>query len=91
VFVSVLPVGFLQLETAFTVSYDAARSLAFYNRDLVQLLFWARLPGDALLILGTVVFAYDTVRQRFALRDTSAPSSVPGTGVVSSRILAEDD
>jgi nitric oxide reductase large subunit len=43
--VSVLPVGFLQLEVAFTSGYDAARSLAFYNRDLVQLLFWARCPG----------------------------------------------
>jgi nitric oxide reductase subunit B len=61
VFVSVLPVGFLQLETAFAVSYDAARSLAFYERPLVQALFWARMPGDTLLILGTLVFGYDVV------------------------------
>jgi len=31
VFVSVLPVGFLQLEVAFTEGYAAARSLAFYG------------------------------------------------------------
>jgi nitric oxide reductase subunit B len=91
VFGSVLPVGFLQLETAFTAGYDAARSLAFYNRDLIQLLFWARLPGDTMIILGTAVFAYDTVLQRFALRDTSIPASVPGSSVISSRVLPEDD
>jgi nitric oxide reductase subunit B len=61
VFVSVLPVGFLQLETAFAVSYDAARSLAFYEQPLVQALFWARMPGDTLLILGTLVFGYDVL------------------------------
>jgi nitric oxide reductase subunit B len=91
VFGSVLPVGFLQLETAFTANYDAARSLAFYNRDLIQLLFWARLPGDTMIILGTAVFAYDTVLQRFALRDTSIPSKVPGSSIISSRVLPEDD
>jgi len=91
VFGSVLPVGFLQLETAFTANYDAARSLAFYNRDLIQLLFWARLPGDTMIILGTAVFAYDTVLQWFALRDTSIPASVPGSSVIPSRVLPEDD
>jgi len=91
VFGSVLPVGFLQLETAFTVSYDAARSLAFYNRDLIQLLFWARLPGDTMLIEGTMIFAYDMVKQRSALRDTSVPSGIPGSSSISRRVLPEDD
>jgi nitric oxide reductase subunit B len=68
VFVSVLPVGFLQLETAFAGTYDAARSLAFYERPVVQALFWARLPGDTLLILGTVVFGYDVVDKLRHLR-----------------------
>jgi nitric oxide reductase large subunit len=71
VFVSLLPVGFLQLEAAFTGSYAAARSLAFYERPLVQALFWARLPGDTLIIAGTVVYAADLVRKRFALRSTA--------------------
>ncbi len=35
VFVSVLPVGFLQLDVAFTESYAAARSLAFYEQPIV--------------------------------------------------------
>lgn len=85
---SLLPVGFLQLETAFTEGYAVARSLSFYNRGLVQLFFWARFPGDTMLILGTVVFAYDVVRKRFLLRDVEADAS---TGPVASRVLGDDD
>jgi nitric oxide reductase subunit B len=91
VFVSVLPVGFLQLDVAFTESYAAARSLAFYNSDLVQLLFWARLPGDTMIILGTLVFAYDMVVKRFTLRSVSAPGDIPGPGTIPDRVMAEDD
>ncbi|WP_247729889.1 nitric-oxide reductase large subunit [Halovivax limisalsi] len=89
VFVSVLPVGFLQLETAFTESYAAARSLAFYEGELVQLLFWARLPGDTMIILGTLVFCYDMVAKRFTLREVSLPGDRPGT--IPDRIGADDD
>jgi nitric oxide reductase subunit B len=91
VFVSVLPVGFLQLETAFTQSYAAARSLAFYNSEIVQLLFWARLPGDTMIILGTVVFTYDMIRKRFTLRSVSMPDEVPMPGSIPDRLLTEDD
>jgi nitric oxide reductase subunit B len=91
VFVSVLPVGFLQLETAFTESYAAARSLAFYNGELVQLLFWARLPGDSMIILGTLVFAYDVVVKRFSLRPVSTPEETPSSGTIPDRLLTEDD
>jgi nitric oxide reductase subunit B len=90
VFVSVLPVGFLQLETAFTAGYDAARSVAFYERPLVQALFWARMPGDALLILGTLVFAYDVGEKLLSQRDTAtpgtddAPDRVPAVSAVES-------
>ncbi|GGN96214.1 nitric-oxide reductase large subunit [Haloarcula pellucida] len=82
VLVSVTPIGFLQLEVAFTEGYAAARSVAFYERPLVQLLFWARMPGDALIILGTVIFTADVLRKRFSLRsvladDDDAPVSDP--------------
>jgi nitric oxide reductase subunit B len=89
VFGSVLPVGFLQLEAAFTGSYHFARSLAFYEQPLVQALFWARLPGDTMLILGTVVFAYDVVRKRFALRPVTAPEDAPASLV--DRLGGDDD
>ncbi|QHS16971.1 nitric-oxide reductase large subunit [Halopenitus persicus] len=88
VFVSVLPVGFLQLEVAFTEGYAAARSLAFYNGDLVQALFWARLPGDTLIILGTLVFLYDMVAKRFTLRSVSMPADPPASGSIPDRMIA---
>jgi nitric oxide reductase subunit B len=81
VFVSVLPVGFLQLETAFTEGYAAARGLAFYEQPLVQTLFWARLPGDTLIILGTVVYAADLVRKRFVLRTAADDPDVEDMAV----------
>ncbi|AFK19877.1 cytochrome B [Haloferax mediterranei ATCC 33500] len=89
VFVSVLPVGFLQLETAFTGSYAAARSLAFYNQPIIQTLFWARLPGDTLMILGTVIYAADLVRKRFVLRESSDDPSVEDMAVAEG-ILGDD-
>ncbi|NHN42773.1 cytochrome B [Halorubellus sp. JP-L1] len=81
VFVSVLPVGFLQLEVAFTESYAAARSLAFYDQPIVQNLFWARLPGDTLIILGTTIYAADLVRKRFVLRESEDDPSVDDMAV----------
>jgi nitric oxide reductase subunit B len=90
VFVSVLPVGFLQLEAAFTQNYAFSRSLAFYDSGIVQTLFWARLPGDTLLILGTVVFAYDVVKKRFVVRSVD-PDSTGEPSPVSDRVLSGDD
>jgi nitric oxide reductase subunit B len=89
VFVSVLPVGFLQLETAFTASYDAARSLAFYQRDTIQLLFWARMPGDTMLIAGTLLFAYDVLDKLRSRREVTAPEDVRLPGPA--RSLQSDD
>jgi nitric oxide reductase subunit B len=89
VFVSVLPVGFLQLEAAFTGSYDAARSLAFYNQPIIQDLFWARLPGDTLIIAGTVIYAADLVRKRFVLRAT-ADDPAPEDMAVAEGVLDDD-
>ncbi|WP_254272417.1 nitric-oxide reductase large subunit [Haloarcula marina] len=86
VLVSVTPVGFLQLETAFTQGYDAARSVAFYERPLVELLFWARMPGDTLIILGTAIFTADVVRKRFDLRSVLAEEDEP----VSDPVVSDD-
>ncbi|MFD1643178.1 nitric-oxide reductase large subunit [Halohasta litorea] len=89
VFVSVLPVGFLQLEAVFTESYAAGRSLAFYNQPLIQNLFWARLPGDTLIIVGTVIYAADLVRKRFVLRQSEDDPSVDDMAVAEG-VLSDD-
>ncbi|MBX0324644.1 cbb3-type cytochrome c oxidase subunit I [Halomicroarcula sp. F13] len=83
---SVTPVGFLQLEVAFTEGYAAARSVAFYERPLVELLFWARMPGDTLIILGTTIFTADVLRKRFSLRSVLAGEDEP----VSDPVVSDD-
>jgi nitric oxide reductase subunit B len=89
VFVSVLPVGFLQLEAVFTGGYDAGRSLAFYNQPIIQTLFWARLPGDTLIILGTAIYAADLLRKRFVLRRSEDDPSVDDMAVAEG-VLSDD-
>ncbi|WP_435183700.1 nitric-oxide reductase large subunit [Halobellus sp. EA9] len=89
VFVSVLPVGFLQLETAFTQGYAAARSLAFYEQPIIQMLFWARLPGDTLIIVGTVIYAADILRKRFVLRHSEEDPDVEDMAVAQG-VLGDD-
>jgi len=90
VFVSVLPVGFVQLEAAFTESYAVARGVEFYARPLVQDLFWARLPGDTLIIAGTAIYAADLVRKRFVLRGTEDDPDVDDMAVAEG-VLSDDD
>jgi len=79
--ISLLPVGFLQLDVAFTEGYAAARSLEFYNGGLVQTLFWARLPGDTLIIIGTAIYVADLIRKRFVLRTSEDDPSVDDMAV----------
>jgi nitric oxide reductase subunit B len=91
VFVSVLPVGFLQLDVAFTEGYAAARSLAFYERPPVQTLFWARLPGDTLIIAGTAIYAADLVRKRFVLRRSEDDPAIDDMAVAEGIVGGDDD
>jgi len=53
---SLLPVGFLQLETVYEEGFAAARDLEFYEQPLVQRLSWVRLPGDSLVLCGALTF-----------------------------------
>ena len=89
VVVSLLPVGFLQLEVAFTETYAAARSLSFYSGELVQLLFWARMPGDTLMILGTAIFAYDVTIKQLHQR-SATPEEDRERSPVSDRVMSDD-
>ena len=65
---SLLPVGFLQLRTAYAEGYAAARSLEFYERPRVQALLWARTLGDAPMILGALAFTVGAVKHLSAAR-----------------------
>lgn len=54
-FVSLLPLGVLQLYRSVDVSYFHARSLDFITGDTATLLEWLRLPGDVVFIGGGVL------------------------------------
>ncbi|RKD95289.1 nitric-oxide reductase large subunit [Halopiger aswanensis] len=75
---SLLPIGFLQLRTAFQEGYAAARSLEFYERDRIQTLLWARTLGDTPMILGALAFTAGAIRHLLAARrevDSSASTA----------------
>lgn len=61
-FLSVVPVGLIQLNEVFATTYNAARSLAFYERPLIMTLMQLRLPGATLIIFGAAVFAHQVLR-----------------------------
>ncbi|WP_254766350.1 nitric-oxide reductase large subunit [Salinilacihabitans rarus] len=87
-FLSLLPVGFLQLEVAFTEGYAAARSLSFYGSGTVQTLMWLRMPGDTLVILGSVVFAWDVAAKLLFQRKPTATEE-SDSHVIADRVFAE--
>ena len=72
IFLSLLPIGFLQLEVGFTQGYAASRALEFYNGGLVQTLCWLRMPVDPLLIAGAVIFAWDVAAKLLFQRKATA-------------------
>ncbi|QCC58755.1 cbb3-type cytochrome c oxidase subunit I [Natrinema thermotolerans] len=89
IFLSLLPVGFLQLEVGFTQGYAASRSLEFYNGELIQTLFWLRMPGDTMLIAGAVLFAWDVVAKLLFQRKATAGES--SSHVIADRIFGDSD
>jgi nitric oxide reductase subunit B len=59
--VSVIPIGVIQLNRAITESYAAARSVSFYQEDLILLLNELRLPGDALIVFASALLVYELI------------------------------
>ncbi|GAB3675807.1 nitric-oxide reductase large subunit [Halopiger thermotolerans] len=76
---SLLPIGFLQLQTAFQEGYAAARSREFYERDRIQTLLWARTLGDTPMILGALAFTAGAIRHLLAARRAVDSSAVSAT------------
>ena len=70
------PIGWPQLEAAYTHGYTYARSLAFYQTT--NFWQWMRMPGDIVFALGALLMAWDFVAKLRAQRRTSEPASGPG-------------
>ena len=71
---SLLPVGFLQLETVYEEGFAAGRDLDFHERPLVQTFSWARLPGDGLVICGALSFTAAAISHLRAVESDEADS-----------------
>ncbi|WP_462411986.1 nitric-oxide reductase large subunit [Neobacillus sp. Marseille-QA0830] len=68
VFLSLLPVGFLQIKEAFENGYAASRSASFLQKDLVQtLLTWRAVP-DTIFLVGVMILVLFCIKALFHLR-----------------------
>lgn len=71
VFVTLFPLGVLQLYESVSKGYFEARQLGFLTSDVVTVIEWLRLPGDAVFIVGGVLpllwLCWQGVRHRVPL------------------------
>lgn len=74
-FLSVTPVGVLQLQEAVRLDYAAARSLSFYQRPDVLLPNKLRLPGDALIIVGAVLLVLEVAPKFLGIVGSGRPGA----------------
>ncbi|MDR5684075.1 MAG: cbb3-type cytochrome c oxidase subunit I [Armatimonadota bacterium] len=74
VFLSVTPLGVMQLSEAVRVDYAAARSLQFYQRPEALLLNKLRLPGDALIIVGAAALVAEILPKLLRILDLLKPA-----------------
>jgi nitric oxide reductase subunit B len=68
VFLSLLPVGFLQIKDAFEHGYAASRAATFLQQPIVQkLLLWRAVP-DTIFLIGVVILLVFAFKAIFNLR-----------------------
>ena len=69
ILITLLPVGMVQLQTAFEQGFWVARDPSFYQDGLVRVLLWLRIIPDSIFILaGVVPLVWAVVRAMFHLR-----------------------
>ncbi|WP_084220031.1 nitric-oxide reductase large subunit [Spirillospora albida] len=93
VFVTLLPIGILQLHRAVDVGYYDARSLAYVSSDTNTVLEWLRLPGDVVFIAGGVGpllwLAFLGIRHRGRHALTKAPLQTGPTAGTAGALVPE--
>jgi nitric oxide reductase subunit B len=57
-FLSLLPQGILQTYTSIEHGYSFARSAEFIHSPIMQVLVWARVPGDVVFGIGVFAFTW---------------------------------
>lgn len=81
VFATLFPIGVLQLHRSVTVGYFEARQLEFLLGRPLAWFEWARMPGDAVFIVGGVLPLLVLCWR--GVRAAVQPAAAPGTGAVS--------
>ncbi|KAA2284824.1 nitric-oxide reductase large subunit [Arenimonas fontis] len=67
---TLLPLGVLQLDAAIEHGYWYARSAAFMQQPIVELLVWMRVPGDTIFSVGALALAWFVLRLWIAPRQS---------------------
>ncbi|OAQ53190.1 cytochrome B subunit of nitric oxide reductase [Natrinema mahii] len=62
---------------------------AVHNGELIQTLFWLRMPGDTMLIAGAVLFAWDVAAKFLFQRKATADES--SSHVIADRLFGDRD
>jgi nitric oxide reductase subunit B len=77
VFLSLLPIGFLQIKEAFYHGYAASRSASFLQKDIVQtLLTWRAVP-DTIFLIGCLTLLLFCIKAIFHLRKPTHMENEP--------------
>lgn len=58
VFISVTPIGVIQLVEVVKNGYASGRSVGFYEGEWVMFFNELRMPGDTMIIIGAAIYAY---------------------------------
>lgn len=71
VFVSLTPIGFIQLKEAFVHGYWASRTRDFLQQDVIQNLLLVRAVPDTIFIIGVVLLVIFCIKVMFHLKKPS--------------------
>lgn len=77
VFLSLLPVGYLQIKEAFFNGYAASRSAEFLQQDTVEMLLTLRAIPDTIFLIGVAALALFSIKALFNLRKVTHKEEEP--------------
>jgi nitric oxide reductase subunit B len=83
---SLAPVGLTQVYASVTEGFWYARSEAFLQQPLIQLLVWLRMPGDVVFAVGCTALAWFVLRLWIAPRERSEEPVLGGGAPARSRL-----
>ncbi|MCO4456159.1 nitric oxide reductase [Staphylococcus aureus] len=62
VFVTLMPVGYIQLKDALEHGYWHSRLTSFYEQSLVKAIMWGRMPWDIIFTVGVIILVVIFIR-----------------------------